>query len=179
MNDELREQERWNDPAAAFLTVRLLIWTEMRCLTWLFATEKEKGQGRTTRFPEICWSSSATESFRYSSWLSLGRRRQSAFASCFCRDALLIGDGSGRATDSSANGCKLRTSVAQGRLKRTPIRVPTCSCAALHTSSSSHRFACSSASRSSLATLVLKKPMSSVSLSRLNLDSTRSRSRAN
>lgn len=67
MNEELKAQDRWNDPAAAFLTVchfRYMFPIVSDCITSITETESERSE--ETR---IHWPSAATESFWYQAWI--------------------------------------------------------------------------------------------------------------
>jgi pre-mRNA-splicing factor CWC26 len=74
LNAQQREVDRWNDPAAAFLTVRDTVSSDESLLT-LHAEEGSARQTQGTHSPAIQGSAAAAESLRHSAWLSMGRRR--------------------------------------------------------------------------------------------------------
>ena len=72
LNEELKAQERWNDPAAAFLTVRGSRMCMRPGPNILFCSSEETFE-RTTK-TRVHRSAATAQSVRDQTWLSVGRR---------------------------------------------------------------------------------------------------------
>ena len=84
MNNEMKDVERWNDPAAAFLTVRLLSHqlshSSRRVVNQLADVESQTEKEIILIWTEITAlqrSATTAKSIRYSSRVSVGRSRSS------------------------------------------------------------------------------------------------------
>lgn len=78
MNEEMRETERWNDPAAAFLTVRRLPHVAIYALVLMQSTclaEEEGEEEQGSQVPNVPRPASASEPLQHPARVPMGWRR--------------------------------------------------------------------------------------------------------